>query len=221
MWRVMKRMVEGQAERQEIDLLLDVTKQIEGHTICALGDAAAWPVQGLIRHFRPEIERRIREYAHGSGVARRPSRSEPMPKLTIDGQRDRGPGRHHRAAGLRGGRQSRSRASATTSGCRSPATAACAWSRWRRRRSRSPRCAMPVADGMVIKTDTPTGAEGAQGRDGVPADQPSARLPDLRPGRRVRPAGPGDGLRLRPLAATTRTSARCPTSISGRWSRPT
>ena len=43
----------------EIDTLLEVTKQVEGHTICALGDAAAWPIQGLIRHFRPEIERRI------------------------------------------------------------------------------------------------------------------------------------------------------------------
>ena len=44
---------------EEIDQLLDVTKQVEGHTICALGDAAAWPIQGLIRHFRPEIDRRI------------------------------------------------------------------------------------------------------------------------------------------------------------------
>ncbi len=59
MWRVMTRLVEGKAEVEEIDMLLDVTKQVEGHTICALGDAAAWPIQGLIRHFRPEIERRI------------------------------------------------------------------------------------------------------------------------------------------------------------------
>jgi NADH-quinone oxidoreductase subunit F len=63
MYRMMQRMVKGRAEVSEIDLLLDVTKQIEGHTICALGDAAAWPVQGLIRHFRPEVERRIREYS--------------------------------------------------------------------------------------------------------------------------------------------------------------
>jgi len=61
MWRVMERLVEGNAELHEIDMLWDVTKQIEGHTICALGDAAAWPIQGLIRHFRPEIERRIVE----------------------------------------------------------------------------------------------------------------------------------------------------------------
>jgi NADH-quinone oxidoreductase subunit F len=59
LWRVMDRMVRGEAEIAEIDMLEQVTKQIEGHTICALGDAAAWPVQGLIRHFRPELEQRI------------------------------------------------------------------------------------------------------------------------------------------------------------------
>ena len=59
MWRVMKRLEVGNAQVPEIDLLQEVTKEIEGHTICALGDAAAWPIQGLIRHFRPELERRI------------------------------------------------------------------------------------------------------------------------------------------------------------------
>jgi NADH-quinone oxidoreductase subunit F len=59
MARVMDRMVRGEAEPEEIDSLLDVTTQIEGHTICALGDAAAWPIQGLIRHFRPTLEARI------------------------------------------------------------------------------------------------------------------------------------------------------------------
>lgn len=61
-WRIMQRMVKGNASIEEIDMLHDITKQIEGHTICALGDAAAWPVQGLIRHFRPEMEARILEY---------------------------------------------------------------------------------------------------------------------------------------------------------------
>jgi NADH-quinone oxidoreductase subunit F len=61
MWRVMERMRTGDVEVSDIDKLLDVTKQVEGHTICALGDAAAWPIQGLIRHFRPELERRIAE----------------------------------------------------------------------------------------------------------------------------------------------------------------
>jgi NADH-quinone oxidoreductase subunit F len=62
MWRVMERLVKGNAAPSEIDMLEDVTRQVEGHTICALGDAAAWPVQGLIRHFRPELERRIAEF---------------------------------------------------------------------------------------------------------------------------------------------------------------
>ena len=61
-WRVMQRMVAGNAHVEEIDMLYEVTKEIEGHTICALGDAAAWPVQGLIKHFRPEMEHRIMEY---------------------------------------------------------------------------------------------------------------------------------------------------------------
>jgi NADH-quinone oxidoreductase subunit F len=65
MWRVMERLREGNAELHEIDMLEEVTRQVEGHTICALGDAAAWPIQGLIRHFRPEIERRITERRGG------------------------------------------------------------------------------------------------------------------------------------------------------------
>jgi NADH-quinone oxidoreductase subunit F len=62
LWRMMERMVSGDAAREDIDHMLDVASRIEGHTICALGDAAAWPVQGLVRHFRPEIERRIDEF---------------------------------------------------------------------------------------------------------------------------------------------------------------
>jgi NADH-quinone oxidoreductase subunit F len=65
MWRVMERMVQGRAEIDEIDVLEQVTRQVEGHTICALGDAAAWPIQGLIRHFRPLMEERIAAYKAG------------------------------------------------------------------------------------------------------------------------------------------------------------
>ncbi|MBC6438794.1 MAG: NADH-quinone oxidoreductase subunit NuoF [Rhodobacteraceae bacterium] len=68
MMRVMDRLVKGTAEIEEIDMLLDVTKQVEGHTICALGDAAAWPIQGLIRHFRDEIEDRI-THRRGTTIA--------------------------------------------------------------------------------------------------------------------------------------------------------
>jgi NADH-quinone oxidoreductase subunit F len=60
--RMMWRMVEGRAEVEEIDLLEDVTRRIEGHTICALADGGVWPVQGLIRHFRPLMEQRIAAY---------------------------------------------------------------------------------------------------------------------------------------------------------------
>jgi NADH-quinone oxidoreductase subunit F len=66
MWRVMERMVTGNAQKREIDMLLQVTKQVEGHTICALGDAAAWPIQGLIKHFRPVIEARIDEFSRNA-----------------------------------------------------------------------------------------------------------------------------------------------------------
>jgi NADH-quinone oxidoreductase subunit F len=68
MWRTLDRMAKGDAEHSDIDKLLDVASQVEGHTICALGDAAAWPVQGLIRHFRGEIEQRIDRYRAAKGV---------------------------------------------------------------------------------------------------------------------------------------------------------
>ena len=59
--RTMERLISGNLKIKDIDLLKNVCDQVEGHTICALGDAAAWPVQGLIRHFRPELEKRINE----------------------------------------------------------------------------------------------------------------------------------------------------------------
>ena len=61
-YKVMSRLVTGEARLEEIDMLLDVCSQIEGHTICAHGDASAWPIQGLMRHFRPEVEQRILDY---------------------------------------------------------------------------------------------------------------------------------------------------------------
>ena len=74
MWRVMERFVRGEAEVSEIDLLIEVSYEIEGHTICAHGDASAWPIQGLVRHFREEIEHRIVQHKTrpepGGGVGR-------------------------------------------------------------------------------------------------------------------------------------------------------
>ena len=66
MWRMMERLAAGDARPEEIDLLEEVTRQVEGHTICALGDAAAWPIQGLIRHFRPLLEQRIADRQAGA-----------------------------------------------------------------------------------------------------------------------------------------------------------
>ena len=59
MWRLLKKIASKDASSKDIDNLLELTKQVEGHTICALGDAAAWPVQALIRHYRKDIEKRI------------------------------------------------------------------------------------------------------------------------------------------------------------------
>lgn len=86
MMNMMDRFVEGRGHQREIDMLLELTyvpssspelihsqpsfshsKQIEGRTICALGDAAAWPIQGLMRHFRPEVEKRISGFRAQNG----------------------------------------------------------------------------------------------------------------------------------------------------------
>ena len=158
------RMVQGRAEPEEIDMLDQVTRQMEGHTICALGDAAAWPIQGLIRHFRPLMLERIAAYkARRGGRCCRWRRSRAWRRSLSTASRSRcrtappccRPARR---------RARRSRASATTSACRSPAIAACAWSRSRRRRrSRSSSCSFPVADGMVVKTDSPMVRNGRRG----------------------------------------------------------
>ena len=58
MWRMLERMAKGEASSEEVNMLADVTKQIEGHTICAFGEGSAWPVQGLLRHFKKEVAKR-------------------------------------------------------------------------------------------------------------------------------------------------------------------
>jgi NADH-quinone oxidoreductase subunit F len=58
MWRILNRATKGETTLSDIDLLEDVTKQIEGHTICAFGEGSAWPVQGLLRHFRKEVDKK-------------------------------------------------------------------------------------------------------------------------------------------------------------------
>ena len=68
MMNMMDRFAEGRGHAREIDMLLELTKQVEGRTICALGDAAAWPIQGLMRHFRPEVEARIAAFRREQGA---------------------------------------------------------------------------------------------------------------------------------------------------------
>jgi hypothetical protein len=108
MWRVMERMVEGRAEKREIDMLLDVTKQIEGHTICALGDAAAWPIQGLIRISARRSKRAHRRTIAGpfdndGGAVRVGGGGVRQMPRSVDGVEIEVPARHHAAAGLRAG----------------------------------------------------------------------------------------------------------------------
>lgn len=67
--KIIHRFIAGNAQPGEIDMLWELSKQIEGHTICALGDGAAWPVQGLIRHFRPELEARMKKFHEETAVA--------------------------------------------------------------------------------------------------------------------------------------------------------
>ncbi|KAK7218120.1 hypothetical protein V2G26_006123 [Clonostachys chloroleuca] len=67
--QIMQRFEKGEGREREIDMLQELTKQVEGHTICALGEAFAWPIQGLIRHFRPELEARMQKYALENGGA--------------------------------------------------------------------------------------------------------------------------------------------------------
>ena len=162
LWRMLMRIGEGRAEIAEIDLLQDVTKEIEGHTICALGDAAAWPVQGLIRHFRPELERRIKEYSGrrrlegvaGKDARGRQTKDAPMPKLTIDGlEIEVPPGSTVLQACEAAGRE-------IPVFCFHPRlniAGNCRMCLVEIERSPKPiaSCAMPAAEGMVIKTDTP------------------------------------------------------------------
>ena len=69
MWRIMEKLVVGKATRQEIDELEGVTYQVGCNTICGLGDSAAWPIQGLLRHFREEVERRSDIYFSANKVS--------------------------------------------------------------------------------------------------------------------------------------------------------
>lgn len=69
MYRLLQKIMAGQAKPGDLDLLESAAGQIEGHTICAFGEAAAWPVQGFLRHFRHEFEYFIE---HGRSMVETP-----------------------------------------------------------------------------------------------------------------------------------------------------
>ena len=236
MWRVLTRMAEGRAQKREIGMLLEVTTQVEGHTICALGDAAAWPVQGLIRHFRHEIEEAHRRLfgarSRSGGRARsatgRGGGVTSMTKVIIDGTELDVPPDYTllQACEMAGAEIPRfcfHERLSIAGNCRMclievkggpPKPVGLL------RHERARPAARPEGRAAGDVHALADGEEGARRRDGIPADQPSARLPDLRPGRRMRSAGPGHGLWRRHQPLRRRTSARSRTNISARWSRP-
>ena len=196
LYRMLTRLGEGKGEFKEIDLLQDVTKEIEGHTICALGDAAAWPVQGLLRHFRPELERRLKEYQEKPEG--RLSMSDSI-KLTVDGEEVEVP-----------------RGSTVLQACEAAEREIPVFCFHPRLQYRRQLPYVSGGDGKIAKADRVLrharrrrhgdqdqhrdGAQGASRRARNAVDQPPARLPDLRSGRRMRSPGSDPLLRPRSFA---------------------
>ncbi len=149
--RVLTRIVDGKGTKADIDMLVDVANKIEGHTICALGDAAAWPVQSFIKHFRHEFEYMVENKGGASSTT---CRRWPHEHAGADRAAARGPPADPNVVNVevngvplkaRKGQMiievtdratSTCRGSAITRSSRSRRIAACAWSRSRRRRSR-------------------------------------------------------------------------------------
>ena len=141
LYRMVDRIEHGQGRPEDLDLLDSVADNIQGRTICALGDAAAMPVRGMIKHFRDEFEHHI-EHKRCLVPA---DVSTPCSGLNADDRHDRNRTRRQEGRGapkaawscMRPTRPApTSRTSAITRSSRSRPTAACAWSRSRRRPSR-------------------------------------------------------------------------------------
>ena len=140
-----------------------MTRQIEGHTICALGDAAAWPIQGLIRHFRPVMEERIAAYKargatmpYGGGVGS-------WPKVTVDGIEVEVPNGSSvlqacEAAGKEIPRFCYHERLSIAGNCRM-----CLVEIEKAPPKPISSCTYPVADGMVVHTDSPMVRNGRRG----------------------------------------------------------
>ena len=222
--RVVKRILAGQGSKADLDMLVDVANKIEGHTICAFGDASAWPVQSFMKHYRHEFEYMIehgrsivereqarrRELARCTTLSTTVTEASSMPTMSA-APPTIGQHRSQRRAdeGAQGPDDDPGRRTRTTSTCRASAT-----TRSSPIAANCRMCLVESREGAEADAglrdagrrrheglhEVAEGDRRAEGGDGVPADQSSARLPDLRPGRRVRAAGPRDGLRPRHLA---------------------
>jgi hypothetical protein len=154
------------------------------------GDAGA----RILKHFREEFEYHIEHKHCWSGTT---EAWQNMVEIEIDGKKVEVP-EGSMVMDAANKPAPTSRTSATTRNCPSRPTAACAWSKWKRPQAAA-RLRHAGDNGMIVRTKR-QGRQGAEVGDGIPADQPPAGLPDLRPGRRVPAAGSGRGLRRFVLA---------------------
>jgi hypothetical protein len=195
----------------------------KGRTICALGDAAAMPVQrhpeallAMIRLSRaPHLQHLRPDATVTTDITRLNAwlRLDPRRQAGHRGRRQHGDACRRCKLGVY-----MSRTSAITRNCRLRPTAACALSTSKRCPSRMPACATPVTNGMIVRTRSDKAIKAQKVGDGVPAHQPPARLPDLRPGRRVPAPGSGGGLRRLGVPLPTSPSAcRAAQGRSARW----
>ncbi len=210
LWRMVDRIERGEGTMADLDRLTpSVCENIQGRTICALGDAAAMPVQApCLKHFRAEFEHHIEHKTLPWCPAYVVSESEPWLRSRLDGRQDRGArGQHGDARGCQSARHLHSalllsqEAQSIAANCRMCLVEV------EKAPKPLPACATPVTPGMIVHHQNDKSHQGPKGRDGVFADQPPAGLPHLRPGRRVPAAGPGRGVRRRRLRATQKKSA--------------
>jgi hypothetical protein len=218
LWRVVDRIHTGHGKPTDMDLLNSVADNIQGRTICALGDAAAMPVRAMIKHFRHEFEAMIQN-PKLQATTRKPRRPErkahPMVEIELDGKKVEMHRRQHdHACGRKGGHLHSAlllSQEAFHCGQLPHVPGRCGKGAQAHAGLRHARHA-----GHDRAHQERQGHQGPAVGHGVPADQPSAGLPDLRPGRRMPAAGPGRGLRRLPRRATTKKSAWCP---SRTWAR--
>ena len=237
LYRVVNRIENGQGRMEDLDLLNNVSDNIAGRTICALGDAAALPVKSFIKHFRDEFVHHIEhksclvqndiEPKWGRAGAARAARGAQHGggrvmanlKVMVDGTEVEVP--HGTTVmdatnklGIYVPHFCYHRKLSIAANCRMCLVQV------EKAPKPLPACATPVTDGMKVWTHSQAGEGRAERGDGVPAHQPSARLPDLRPGRRMPAAGPRGGLRRQQLALHRRKAGRAAQGARARWSRP-